>query len=123
MADDILKKISIDDMENISLGGAFLGTGGGGDPYIGRLMAEKAIQKGCWILSDETYGMLSFNKSFFSMLNYNYEKLVIISSFSKIIPLRYTRNVRVAVFPGFKLPNDKLLFCTDIFSESETSST
>jgi len=45
MADDILKKISIDDMENIALGGAFLGTGGGGDPYIGKLMAEEAIQK------------------------------------------------------------------------------
>ena len=45
MADDILKKISLDDMENIALGGAFLGTGGGGDPYIGKLMAEEAIQK------------------------------------------------------------------------------
>jgi len=45
MADGILKKISIDDMENIALGGAFLGTGGGGDPYIGKLMAEEAIQK------------------------------------------------------------------------------
>lgn len=38
-----LKSIDISDMKNIALGGAFLGTGGGGDPYIGRLMAEAAI--------------------------------------------------------------------------------
>jgi len=30
-------------MRNIALGGAFLGTGGGGDPYIGRLIAEQSI--------------------------------------------------------------------------------
>lgn len=35
--------ITHDDMGDIALGGAFLGTGGGGDPYIGRLMAEQAI--------------------------------------------------------------------------------
>ena len=34
-----LKSIEISDMKNIALGGSFLGTGGGGDPYIGRLMA------------------------------------------------------------------------------------
>lgn len=32
------------DMADVSLGGAFLGTGGGGDPYIGKLMAEQAIE-------------------------------------------------------------------------------
>jgi len=40
-----LKTIELSDMKNIALGGAFLGTGGGGDPYIGRLMAEEAIAK------------------------------------------------------------------------------
>jgi hypothetical protein len=40
-----LKTIELGDMKNIALGGAFLGTGGGGDPYIGRLMAEEAIAK------------------------------------------------------------------------------
>lgn len=38
-----IKSINISDMKNIALGGAFLGTGGGGDPLIGRLMAEEAI--------------------------------------------------------------------------------
>ncbi|MCB1349308.1 MAG: DUF917 domain-containing protein [Maritimibacter sp.] len=35
--------ITREDMADVALGGAFLGTGGGGDPYIGRLMAEQAI--------------------------------------------------------------------------------
>lgn len=32
-------------VENIAVGAAFLGTGGGGDPYIGKLMALSAIEK------------------------------------------------------------------------------
>ena len=40
---DPLTRITRDEMAAIALGGAFLGTGGGGDPYIGRLMAEQAI--------------------------------------------------------------------------------
>jgi hypothetical protein len=38
-----IKSINFADMEHIALGGAFLGTGGGGDPYIGRLIAQQAI--------------------------------------------------------------------------------
>ncbi|MFK8081739.1 MAG: DUF917 domain-containing protein [Granulosicoccus sp.] len=38
-----LKSIDVATMKPIALGGAFLGTGGGGDPYIGRLIAEQAI--------------------------------------------------------------------------------
>ncbi|MCB2127697.1 MAG: DUF917 domain-containing protein [Rhodobacteraceae bacterium] len=33
------------DLEDIATGGAILGTGGGGDPYIGKLMAQEAIRK------------------------------------------------------------------------------
>jgi uncharacterized protein len=40
---DKITTITRDDMAEVALGGAFLGTGGGGDPYIGRLMAEQAI--------------------------------------------------------------------------------
>lgn len=39
-----ISQITRADMVDIALGGAFLGTGGGGDPYIGRLMAEQAIE-------------------------------------------------------------------------------
>ncbi|ROU04177.1 DUF917 domain-containing protein [Histidinibacterium lentulum] len=38
-----ITEITRADMAHIALGGAFLGTGGGGDPYIGKLMAEQAI--------------------------------------------------------------------------------
>ncbi len=31
-------------IENIAIGAAFLGTGGGGDPYIGKMMALTAIK-------------------------------------------------------------------------------
>ena len=35
--------ITLDDLEDLAEGAAFLGTGGGGDPYLGRLMAKHAI--------------------------------------------------------------------------------
>ena len=37
--------ISTADLDDIAVGGAILGTGGGGDPCIGKLMAQRAIQK------------------------------------------------------------------------------
>lgn len=36
-------RVDADDMDAIATGGAFLGTGGGGDPYVGKLMACAAI--------------------------------------------------------------------------------
>lgn len=41
----ILRSFDVDDMEDLATGGAVLGTGGGGDPYIGKLMAQAAIRK------------------------------------------------------------------------------
>ena len=35
--------IRSEDLDAIALGGAYLGTGGGGDPYIGKLMAKAAL--------------------------------------------------------------------------------
>ncbi|NDU99837.1 DUF917 domain-containing protein [Pseudoroseicyclus tamaricis] len=35
--------VTPDDLDAIALGGAFLGTGGGGDPYIGKVMAKEAL--------------------------------------------------------------------------------
>lgn len=40
-----IRSITADDMEDIAIGGAVLGTGGGGDPYVGKLMAQQAIRK------------------------------------------------------------------------------
>ena len=36
-------QITLDDLDDIALGATFLGTGGGGDPYIGTLMTRRAI--------------------------------------------------------------------------------
>ncbi len=41
----ILRTIHAEDLEDIAIGGAILGTGGGGDPYVGKLMAQQAIRK------------------------------------------------------------------------------
>ncbi len=39
-----MRKLDSHAIEDIALGAAFLGTGGGGDPYIGKLMALQAIK-------------------------------------------------------------------------------
>ena len=41
----IIRSVNADDLEDIAIGGAVLGTGGGGDPYVGKLMAQQAIRK------------------------------------------------------------------------------
>lgn len=40
-----MRLIGKEEIENIAIGAALLGTGGGGDPYIGKLMALQAIEK------------------------------------------------------------------------------
>ena len=39
-------KLSDQNLTDLCRGAAFLGTGGGGDPYIGKLMVQQAIKKG-----------------------------------------------------------------------------
>ena len=38
-------RITPEDLRDLARGAAFLGTGGGGDPYLGRLMAENAVRE------------------------------------------------------------------------------
>lgn len=40
-----MRKIGINEIEDMAVGAAVLGTGGGGDPYIGKLMAIQAIKE------------------------------------------------------------------------------
>lgn len=40
-----MRLIGKEEVENIAIGAALLGTGGGGDPYIGKLMAIQAIEE------------------------------------------------------------------------------
>ena len=39
-------RLAREDLEDLCRGAAFLGTGGGGDPYIGRLMVQRAMDLG-----------------------------------------------------------------------------
>jgi uncharacterized protein len=41
----LIRLIDVGDLDDIATGGAILGTGGGGDPYIGKLMAQEAIRR------------------------------------------------------------------------------
>ncbi len=38
-------RITVDDLEDLCRGAAVLGTGGGGDPYVGRLLATEAMRE------------------------------------------------------------------------------
>ena len=40
-----MRELTPDHLEDIALGAAVLGTGGGGDPYIGKLMARAAMER------------------------------------------------------------------------------
>ena len=40
-----MRKIGISDIEDIALGAALLGAGGGGDPYVGKLLAIGAVKE------------------------------------------------------------------------------
>lgn len=41
----MIRTIGLEDIEHLALGSAFLGTGGGGDPYIGSLLCREAISQ------------------------------------------------------------------------------
>ncbi|BCP54445.1 hypothetical protein K32_30620 [Kaistia sp. 32K] len=41
----MITHITLDDLDDLALGAAVLGTGGGGDPYIGKLLARNAIEE------------------------------------------------------------------------------
>lgn len=40
-----MRELDVQAIEDIALGAALLGTGGGGDPYVGKLMALQAVKK------------------------------------------------------------------------------
>jgi aspartate/methionine/tyrosine aminotransferase len=96
-------------------------TGAVYDEEVLAYLLEKAKSYDCWIFSDETYGMLSYNKPFFSMLNFNYEKLITISSFSKIFSVPgYRIGYSLAdprVTEKLALSSSTLYSCLPIFTQ------
>lgn len=43
---DVLREVTDDDLDAIEIGAAILGTGGGGNPYIGKLRCREQLKKG-----------------------------------------------------------------------------
>jgi len=41
-----MRELTIEDLRDLARGAAVLGTGGGGDPYVGRLLAERQLKLG-----------------------------------------------------------------------------
>lgn len=86
-----------------------------------KYLLEQTIKHDCWLVSDETYGMLSYNKKYFSMLNLNYEKLIIISSFSKVFNIPgYRVGYTIAdprVINKIALSSSTLYSCLPIFTQ------
>jgi hypothetical protein len=41
-----MRELTIEDLRDLARGAAVLGTGGGGDPYVGRLLAERQLRLG-----------------------------------------------------------------------------
>ena len=39
-----MRELTLDDLDDMVLGATLLGTGGGGDPYIARLMVRQAME-------------------------------------------------------------------------------
>ena len=39
-----MRELTIDDIDDLALGATLLGTGGGGDPYVGKLLVKQAIE-------------------------------------------------------------------------------
>jgi DUF917 family protein len=50
----VRSRITHQDVDDIAVGGAVLGAGSGGDPYLGKLMAQRAIWEQTWSLPEET---------------------------------------------------------------------
>ena len=58
-------------------------TGAVYDPSFMKDVVEVARKNDIWILSDETYAHLTYQGVYYSLLNEDYKKIVVLSSFSK----------------------------------------
>lgn len=43
---DVMREVTLEDLDAIEIGAAILGTGGGGNPYIGKLRCREELRKG-----------------------------------------------------------------------------
>lgn len=84
-------------------------------------LIHKAKNQNCWIVSDETYGMLTYQKKYNSLIGLDYEKLIVISSFSKVFNIPGFRvGYAIAdprVVDKISLSSSTLYSCLPIFTQ------
>jgi len=88
-------------------------------------LVARAADQGVWIVSDETYGMLSFEKIYSGLSCCDYNKVITISSFSKVFNLPgYRVGYAVAnplVSEKISLSSSTLFSCLPIFTQKGIS--
>lgn len=82
-------------------------------------LANKCKETGCWLLSDETYSKLNYNKEYYSLVNHKFPKLMVITSFSKMFAVPgFRTGVAIAdprVIEKITLSSSTLYSCLPIF--------
>ncbi len=86
-----------------------------------KYLKKKSLENGIWLISDETYSDISYNKDFFSFTNETLENIIVISSFSKIYSIPgYRLGFAISephVIEKLSLSNSSLVSCHSIFSQ------
>jgi aspartate/methionine/tyrosine aminotransferase len=95
-----------------------------GAVYEGSLLnylKEKCRENDIWIVSDETYSSIVYDKKFFSLLSAQYKNEIVISSFSKVYSIPGFRLgfavASEAVIDKLALSNSSLISCNSIFTQ------
>lgn len=91
------------------------------DKNVLAYLIDKARQHRTWVISDETYASLAYNKEYISMLGFSYERLAVISSFSKIFSVPGFRVgyaiAHESVIEKLSLSSSTLYSCLPIFTQ------
>jgi aspartate/methionine/tyrosine aminotransferase len=84
-------------------------------------LKKQCFERKIWIVSDETYSDIVFNKNYTSFLRFPLDNIIIISSFSKIYSIPgYRLGYAVAnksVINKLSLSNSSLVSCHSIFTQ------
>jgi len=84
-------------------------------------LARECDRRGIWLLSDETYGLICFDKTYFSLMKFDFPHQVVMSSFSKIFSVPGFRLGFLLADPRvvekFSLSTSTLISCLPIFTQ------
>lgn len=96
-------------------------TGAVYSPAILRDLVDRCEQEGIWLLSDETYADLTFDRSFVTLASSRAAQVVAISSFSKVFSIPGFRTgyavAHEAVAAKLALSNSTLYSCLPAFTQ------